>query len=73
MKMSKEIAEESAPDNLPELTKTIGEQSLPSLLFGNIITIAIKNTLPLSQFPSGCTTIKENGQAHALISRLLFA
>jgi len=41
---SKEIAEESAPDNLEQLLRkiSIGQQFLPSLLIGNIITSAIK-------------------------------
>ena len=41
---SKEIAEESAPDNLQQLLRnmSIGQQFLPSLLIGNITTSAIK-------------------------------
>jgi len=41
---SKEIAEESAPDTLQQLLKkmSIGQQFLPSLLIGHIITSAIK-------------------------------
>ena len=41
---SKEIAEESAPDTLQQLLRkmSFGQQFLPSLLIGNIITSAIK-------------------------------
>ena len=41
---SKEIAEESAPDTLQQVLRkmSIGQQFLPSLLIGNIITSAIK-------------------------------
>ena len=56
----KEIAEESAPDTLQQLLRkmSIGDQFLPSLLIGNIITSAIKNTLPHSKSRSGCTSTK---------------
>ena len=41
---SKEIAEESAPDTLQQLLRkmSIGQQFLPSLLIGNVITSTIK-------------------------------
>jgi len=44
MNTSKDIAEESAPDNLQQLLRkmSIGQQFLPSLQIGNIITSAIK-------------------------------
>ena len=57
---SKEISEESAPDTLQQLLRkmSIGQQFLPSLLIGNIITSAIKNTVPHSKSCSGCTSTK---------------
>ena len=44
MNTSNEIAEESAPDALQKLLRIqfIGEQYLPSLLIGNIVTSTIK-------------------------------